>query len=70
MPRPVGDALEAGRVVALTPAVKGSGAGFGVGTGEGVLWVCTVQMEGKRAMSAAEFLRGHRQFIGAILPSS
>ncbi len=70
VPLPAGDALEAGQVLALTPAVKGSGAGFGVGTGEGVLGVCTVQMEGKRAMSAVEFLRGQRQFIGAILPSS
>jgi methionyl-tRNA formyltransferase len=55
-------APEAGRVVAL------EGAGFGIGTGDGILGVLTVQMEGKRAMSAAEFLRGQRQFIGAILP--
>jgi len=30
--------------------------------------VLRVQLEGKRAMSGAEFLRGQRQFIGAILP--
>ena len=54
---------EAGRVVALTS----DGAEFGVSTGEGVLGVLTVQLEGKRAISAAEFLRGQRQFIGATL---
>ncbi|TET25995.1 MAG: hypothetical protein E3J67_02645, partial [Dehalococcoidia bacterium] len=45
-------------------------AALGVGTGDGILGVETVQLEGKRAISAAEFLRGQRQFIGAILPSS
>ncbi len=56
---------EAGQIVALDKR----GAEFGVGTGEGVLGVLGVQPEGKRAMSAAEFLRGQRQFIGAVLPS-
>ncbi len=59
--------LEVGRVVALTPVRKG--AVFGVYTGEGILGVLRVQLEGKQAMSAAEFLRGQRQFIGALLPS-
>jgi methionyl-tRNA formyltransferase len=45
----------------------GGGAAFGVGTGDGVLSVWTVQMEGKRTMPAVEFLRGQRQFLGAIL---
>ena len=53
----------AGRVVAL-----GSKAGFGVGTGDGVLAVARVQLEGKKALSADEFLRGQRDFIGAVLP--
>lgn len=60
-------ALEAGQVVALTSATA-SEAAFGVSTGEGILGVLRVQLEGKRAMSAAEFLRGQRQFIGSILP--
>ncbi len=59
-------ALVAGRVVALSP-VEGTGAVFGIGTGDGVLGVLAVQAEGKRAMSAAEFLRGQRQFIGETL---
>jgi methionyl-tRNA formyltransferase len=61
--------IEAGRAVALTPAEGKAEAAFGVQTGEGILGVVQVQMEGKRAISAAEFLRGQRQFIGAILPS-
>jgi len=54
---------KAGQVVAIT-----SKAGFGVTTGDGVLGVLRVQMEGKKALSAAEFLRGQRDFIGALLP--
>ena len=44
-------------------------AAFGINTGDGILGVLKVQMEGKRAMPAADFLRGQRQLIGAILPS-
>ena len=65
VPLPGERTLEVGQVVALS---KG-GAVFGVSTGDGVLGILRVQVEGKRAMSAAEFLRGQRQFIGAILPS-
>jgi len=42
---------------------------FGVSTGEGMLGVLKVQLEGKRAMSAAEFLRGQRDWAGMVLPS-
>lgn len=59
--------VEVGRVIALTPVQKASRAGFGVGTGRGVLGVVRVQLEGKRAMSADEFLRGQREFTGALL---
>ncbi|MBA7626607.1 Methionyl-tRNA formyltransferase [subsurface metagenome] len=62
-------ALEVGQVVALTSATE-SEAAFGISTGEEILGVLRVQLEGKRAMSATEFLRGQRQFIGAILPLS
>ncbi len=57
--------LEAGRVVALNK----EGVAFGVNTGEGILGILKVQLEGKRTMSSAEFLRGQRQLIGAVLPS-
>ena len=69
VPLPAIGAFEVGQVVASTSATE-SKAAFGVSTGEGILGVLKVQLEGKRAMSAAEFLRGQRQFIGAILPLS
>jgi methionyl-tRNA formyltransferase len=62
--------FEVGQVVALTAVPEGSKAGFGVCAGEGVLGISRVQLEGKRAMSAAEFLRGQRDFIGAVLSLS
>ncbi len=54
---------KAGEVVALD-------SGFGIGTGDGILNILRVQLEGKQALSAAEFLRGQRDFIGAVLPLS
>ena len=60
LPREVDDVV--GEVVALP------GAGLGVNAGDGVLGLLTVQLEGKRAMTADEFLRGQRQFVGAVLP--
>jgi len=66
VPLPAERALGVGQVVALTSATEPRAA-FGVSTGEGVLGVLKVQLGGKRVMSAAEFLRGQRQFIGAIL---
>lgn len=42
---------------------------YGVKAGSGVLEIRTVQMEGKRVMSAADFLKGQRQLIGDILPN-
>ncbi len=58
--------LKVGQVIALNKME----AAFGVNTGDGILEVLKVQLEGKRAMPAAEFLRGQRQFIGMILPSA
>lgn len=57
----VADGAEPGKVV-------GSGGKIGVGTGDGILALKTVQLEGKRAMSIQDFVRGARQFIGAHLP--
>jgi len=67
VPLPGEKTLEVGQVVALTPAMENLEAVFGVRTGDGILGVCQVQLEGKRAMSAAEFLRGQRQFIGTFI---
>ena len=60
-----GETFEVGQVVVLHQ----EGAAFGVCAGDGILGVLQVQLEGKRAMSAAEFLRGQREFIDAILPN-
>jgi len=64
VPMPGGGTAEVGRVIALNQGE----AAFAVNTGEGILGVLRLQMEGKRAMSSAEFQRGQRQFIGAVLP--
>jgi len=68
VPLPQEGTLEVGQVVALT--AEKSEAVFGICTGDGILGVLKVQLEGKQAMSADQFLRGQRQFIGAILPLS
>jgi methionyl-tRNA formyltransferase len=41
--------------------------GIGVGTGGGVLGLKTVQLAGKKAMPAADLVRGQRQIVGAVL---
>lgn len=63
--------VAAGLVVALPSAVEvGGEPAFGVGTGDAVLGVLRVQIEGRRAISAAEFLKGQRELVGARLPLS
>jgi methionyl-tRNA formyltransferase len=54
---------KAGEVIAL------DSGGFGIGSGDGVLSILKLQLEGKQALAAADFLRGQRHFIGAVLPS-
>lgn len=58
-----GETAETGKVV----VVDKKQAVFGVVTGNGILGIIKVQLEGKRVMTAEEFLRGQRQFIGAVL---
>jgi methionyl-tRNA formyltransferase len=48
-------------------AIKDNAAAFGVVTGDGIMGVVKVQLEGKKAVTAKEFLNGQRQIIGAIL---
>jgi methionyl-tRNA formyltransferase len=62
---PGGDTKETGRVTAL----PGSEGGVGVTTGDGILVLLNVQYSGKKAMPAAEFIRGQRDFTGSKLPS-
>ena len=56
---------EAGKVI----AIKGSqSVTVGVQTGEGILGLLRVQLEGKQVMAAEDFVRGQRDFVGALLP--
>lgn len=59
-----GKSEEPGKVVALPAEAKTT---IGVQTRDGLLGLIRVQMEGKRAMSAEEFLRGQRDFVGSRL---
>jgi methionyl-tRNA formyltransferase len=58
---------EGTKEVGTVVEVNHSAAAFGITTGEGILGVIKVQMAGKKAVTAAEFLRGQRQFIAAKL---
>ena len=53
-----------GKVSALP---SGLPASAGVDTGDGILGLVRVQLEGKRIMTIDEFLRGQRDFIGEVL---
>ena len=55
---------EVGKVIALRQPPK-----VGVVTGDGILGLCQVQLEGRQEMSIADFVRGQRDFIGSILGS-
>ena len=55
---------EPGRVVALPSPAP---VAVGVQTGDGVLGLLRVQLEGKRELPADEFARGQRDFIGSNL---
>jgi methionyl-tRNA formyltransferase len=53
-----------GRVIALSGS---SDAPVGVECGEGILGLRKLQLEGKKEITAEEFLRGQRDFTGSIL---
>jgi methionyl-tRNA formyltransferase len=63
VPLPGEGTKEPGSVV----AIKDNAAAFGVVTGDGIMGVVKVQLEGKKAVTAKEFLNGQRQIIGAVL---
>ncbi len=56
--------VEPGMVMELTGVAD---VPAGVGTGEGILGLVMVQLEGKKAMPMADFLRGQKGFIGQKL---
>lgn len=55
---------EPGEVIMLPDAGT---AKIAVRTGEGMLALVAVQPEGKKEMGAADFLSGHREFVGSVL---
>jgi len=65
VPLPAIEGLPPGEVTILSQNIMG--AAFGVGTGTGLLGVIKLQTAGKKTMSAADFLRGQRDFAGGVL---
>ena len=63
LPLAGGENQEPGSVV----AIEDSAAAYGVVTGDGILGVIKVQLEGKKIVTAKDFLNGQRQIIGAVL---
>ena len=63
------DDIAPGRVALAGGAGADSDAGGGIviGAGDGLLAVRRLQLAGRRAAAAADFLRGYPQFIGAQL---
>ena len=61
-----GAAAQPGEVVSLPPSAP---APVGVATGDGVLGLLRVQIEGRQPVAARDFLAGHAAFVGARLPS-
>jgi methionyl-tRNA formyltransferase len=59
-----GGQREIGQIIAI-PRMQA--ARVAVQTGEGLLGLITIQPEGKREMAAADFIAGHRDFIGSFL---
>jgi len=65
LPLPAEPGVELGQVVTLRPPRVG--VEVAVGTGQGLLGLVLVQPEGKKVMTAAEFVRGQRDFVGQRL---
>ena len=63
---PAGEGSPPGEVVVLE---SGAAAPVGVVTGDGVLGLRRVQLEGKKDVDAGDFLLGHEGFVGSTLPS-
>lgn len=58
--------VEPGAVVALSQNPEFA---VGIGTGDGILGICRLQMEGKKANMSGDFIRGQREFIGGKVGS-
>ena len=62
---PVGNIAGPGEVI----TIPGESKSIGVSTGDGVLIVRKIKLEGKREMTPSEFSRGQRSFVGSVLPN-
>lgn len=60
---------QAGRIDVDGRVLDLGGGDVGVQAGEGILKLVRIQIEGKKEMAAAEFVRGQRGFVGSMLPS-
>lgn len=69
VPITTGATCRPGEVVVLPGVAGEEQPAFGIGTGDGVLGILRLQLEGKQAMSSGDFLRGQRHIIGTVLPS-
>ncbi len=69
VPLTIENAPHSGQVISLPSELTDlkQTATVGVGTGNGILSILKLQVEGKRAISMSEFLRGQRGFIGSVL---
>jgi methionyl-tRNA formyltransferase len=63
-PLAAGSGARPGQVVAPSGQVA-----FSIATGDGLLEVKQLQLEGRKAMPGADFLRGQSDFMGAVLPN-
>lgn len=58
---------QAGKAAPGTVVAMGNNRGLYVGAGEGMLVLNSVQLEGRRAVSGEDFLRGYPEILGARL---
>jgi len=64
---PAAEAVKTGRDASAGTVISVAKDSFDVLTGDGVLRICELQIEGKRKMTAEEFLRGYKLETGTVL---
>ena len=69
MPLEVDTLNDTGLVLSYTDSETLTGQRVGVQTGSGLLELRVVQLEGGKTMTASDFVRGHKDFLGSILTS-
>ena len=69
--QPSGGQLNASQPSTSPPGeiVRTEYGSIAVATGDGLLMLDEVQLEGRRPMATEEFVRGQRDFVGSVLPS-